>query len=52
MSLWIGESLLWFECEISPIDPYVITLVPQMVALLWEVREPLGGGDLLEKVSP
>lgn len=45
------ESLLWFDCEVSPIDAHVFTVAPQMVALLWEVMGPSGGGALLEKVS-
>lgn len=39
------------DCEVSPIDAHVFTVVPHTVALLWEVMGPSGGGALLEKVS-
>lgn len=45
-------SILWFECEMSPVDSHTWANVLQMVELLGKAVEPSEGGGLLEEVGP
>lgn len=47
----LDRCLMRFECEMSPVGPYVWTFGLQLVTLCGKLVEPLRGGALLEEVD-